>query len=98
MTVGIALLGTGRIVQREWLPALRAVEGTRLAAVLSRDQNRGAAFALEHGIPEAYDRLDTLLRNPQVDAVIVATPDATHEPQVIAAARADKHVLCVYPL
>jgi len=98
MTVGIALLGTGRITQREWLPALQAVDGTRLVAVLSREQARGAAFAQQYGIPEAYDDLDTLLRNPQVDAVIVATPDATHEPQVIAAARAGKHVLCEKPM
>jgi predicted dehydrogenase len=29
---------------------------------------------------------------------IVATPDATHEPQVIAAAQAGKHVLCEKPM
>ena len=67
-------------------------------AVLSRDKTRGAAFAQQHGIPEVYDDLDTLLRSPQVDAVIVATPDAMHEPQVIAAVQAGKHVLCEKPM
>jgi 1,5-anhydro-D-fructose reductase (1,5-anhydro-D-mannitol-forming) len=98
MTLGIALLGTGRIAEHAFVPAVRAVDDARLVAVLSRDAARGAAFAQQHGIPETYDRLETLLQNPQVDAVIVATTDALHEPQVIAAAQAGKHVLCEKPM
>src|SRR4030095_2171811 len=98
MTLGIALLGTGGIAQHAFVPAVHAVDEARLVAVLSRDKARGAAFAQQHGIPEVYDNLDALLRSPQVDAVIVATPDAMHEPQVIAAMQAGKHVLCEKPM
>jgi predicted dehydrogenase len=98
MTLGIALLGTGGIAQHAFVPAVHAVDEARLVAVLSRDKARGAAFAQQHGIPEVYDNLDALLRSPQVDAVIVATPDAMHEPQVIAAVQAGKHVLCEKPM
>jgi predicted dehydrogenase len=98
MTLGIALLGTGGIAQHAFVPAVQAVEVAHLVAVLSRDKTRGAAFARQHGIPEVYDDLATLLRSPQVDAVIVATPDAMHEPQVIAAVQAGKHVLCEKPM
>ena len=98
MTLGIALLGTGNIAEHAFVPAVQAVDEARLVAVLSRDKARGAAFAQQYGIPEVYDNLEALLRSPQVDAVIVATPDATHEPQVIAAAQAGKHVLCEKPL
>ncbi|MGE3536424.1 MAG: Gfo/Idh/MocA family protein [Candidatus Tectimicrobiota bacterium] len=98
MTLGIALLGTGRIAESAFVPAVRAVEAARLVAVLSRDQARGAAFARQHGIPESYDNLTALLQNPQVEAVIVATPDAMHEAQVIAAAQAGKHILCEKPM
>jgi predicted dehydrogenase len=45
-----------------------------------------------------YDNLDALLRSPRVDAVIVASPDAMHESQVIAAVQAGKHVLCEKPM
>ncbi len=98
MTLGIALLGTGRIAETAFVPAVKAVDGAQLVAVLSRDQARGDAFARQHDIPHAYDSLELLLQNPQVEAVIVATPDAMHEPQVIAAAQAGKHVLCEKPM
>ena len=98
MSLGIALLGTGQIADHAFAPAVQATDGAQLVAVLSRDQRLGAAFAQRHAIPAVYDDLAALLRSPQVDAVIVATPDATHEPQVIAAAQAGKHILCEKPM
>ena len=98
MTVGLAILGTGRIAETGFLPAIAKTDGAEAVAVLSRDQARGEAFAAEQGIAKAYGDLDQLLADPAVDAVIVATPDASHEPQVIAAAKAGKHVLCEKPM
>ena len=98
MTLGVALFGTGRIADHSFAPAVQAADGAQLVAVLSRDKGRGATFAQRHDIPEVYDDLSALLRSPRVDAVIVATPDATHEPQVIAAAQAGKHILCEKPM
>jgi 1,5-anhydro-D-fructose reductase (1,5-anhydro-D-mannitol-forming) len=98
MTIGIAILGTGRIVETAFLPAIAEVDGAKPVAVLSRTQARADSFAEAHGIANAYSDLGALLRDAQVDAVIVATPDATHEPQVIAAAKAGKHILCEKPM
>ena len=96
--LGIAVLGTGGIVRRSFVPAVRITLDARLVAVLSRDKQRARAFADEFAIPEAYDDLGALLKNPDVHAVIVATPDALHEPHVIAAAHAGVHVLCEKPM
>ncbi len=96
--IGIAILGTGGIVRRSFAPAVKATAGARLAAVLSRDLARGRAFADEIGAPAAYDDVDALLRDSAVHALIVATPDAQHERQVIAAANAGVHVLCEKPM
>ncbi|MGQ4809337.1 Glucose--fructose oxidoreductase [Candidatus Entotheonellaceae bacterium PAL068K] len=98
MALGIGILGTGGIATRALAPAVNAVEDAHLTAVLSRDRCRGAAFAQRFGIPEVHDNLDALLHSPNVQAVIVATPDASHEPQVIAAAQAGVHVLCEKPM
>jgi predicted dehydrogenase len=40
---------------------------------------------------------DALLADPRVDAVVLATPHSQHTPQVIAAAKAKKHVFCEKP-
>lgn len=39
-----------------------------------------------------------MLADPELDAVLVTTPNALHADQVVAAARAGKHVLCDKPL
>ena len=68
MALGIAILGTGSIATRAFAPAVHAVDGASLTAVLSRDPARGEAFAQQFGIPEVYDNLEALLQSPQVNA------------------------------
>ncbi|HUA19372.1 MAG TPA: Gfo/Idh/MocA family oxidoreductase [Bryobacteraceae bacterium] len=46
---------------------------------------------------ELVDNYEALLANPQVDAVVLATPHSMHAQQVIAAAAAKKHVFCEKP-
>ena len=55
-----------------------------------------AADAL--GIPAAYDSYDDLLRDPNVQAVHIATPNRLHFEMASAALRAGKHVVCEKPL
>jgi 1,5-anhydro-D-fructose reductase (1,5-anhydro-D-mannitol-forming) len=101
MAINFALLGTGRIARDELAPALATAEGARLWSVLSRDLGRAREFAHGHraAAPQpAFTDLGTLLADPDLDAVLIATPDRLHASQVIAAAGAGKHVLCEKPL
>ncbi|HLQ78801.1 MAG TPA: Gfo/Idh/MocA family oxidoreductase [Terriglobia bacterium] len=54
------------------------------------------AFAETQNLHLADD-LDTLLKDPKIDAVVLATPHSLHSRQVIAAAKAGKHVFCEKP-
>jgi predicted dehydrogenase len=56
-----------------------------------------AAFAAEHGVA-FVPNLSDVLKDPMIDAVILATPHALHTEQVLAAAAAGKHVFCEKPL
>lgn len=101
MPINIALLGTGNIVENALLPALQQVHQAQFWSVLSRDYGRARAFAEQHGAAAAepaYDDLQALLADPQLDAVIIATPDKLHAEQTIAAARHGKHVLVEKPM
>jgi 1,5-anhydro-D-fructose reductase (1,5-anhydro-D-mannitol-forming) len=83
-------------IAREWMiGAIRAVGG-EIAGVMSTDEKRGAAYAAEHNIPLSTTALDQLLDH--VDAVYVATTNDLHHGQVLAAAKAGRHVLCEKPL
>ena len=101
MTMNIAILGTGRIADGQLAPALGLVDGARLWSVLSRDVGRGGEFAERHAAAAAspvHTDLDSLLADPDLDAVLIASPDKLHASQCIAAARAGKHVLTEKPM
>ena len=66
--------------------------------MVSRDLGRATEFAKAHGAAQALDSYPAMLADPAVQAVYIATPNALHAGQVIAAAQADKHVLCDKPL
>ena len=95
--IGIAIVGAGY-----WGPNLvRNVLGspaTRLAGVCDLDLDRARKLVGDHLGIEATDELDSLLRDPTVDAVAVATPPATHFEVAMAAIDAGKHVLVEKPL
>lgn len=101
MALKTAVIGSGRIATMKLLPALQKTNDAVLWSVLSREKNRAAEVAAEYGAQSpdpAHDSLDALLSDPQLDAVIIATPDKLHAEQAIAAARAGKHVFCEKPM
>lgn len=97
-TLRWGIVGLGRIATTEIAPAINALPNAELQAVVSRDQGRADAFAAEHHARRALTDYDALLADPDVEAVYIATPNALHADQVVAAASAGKQVLCDKPL
>ena len=96
--VGWGLIGTGRIAEDRILPGINEHKGSRLVGVVSRDKGRAETFAKKFGAEYAYTSYDDLLKNPDVTAVAIHTPNSQHAEQAIAAARAGKHVFCDKPM
>ncbi len=96
--LGWGVIGIGDVLQRAIAPALVAEENCELVAAVSRDQDRADAFAARFGVRHASTSLEGMLTDDDVQAVYVATPNALHADQVVAAARAGKHVFCEKPL
>src|SRR5439155_3436720 len=87
MTLGWGILTAGLHADVKVAPALNAAPDAELVAVYSRDQGRAEAFAQKHGAKVAYSDLAALLRDPRVEAVFIASPNALHASQTLAAAR-----------
>jgi 1,5-anhydro-D-fructose reductase (1,5-anhydro-D-mannitol-forming) len=98
MTLRWGIVGPGNIADREMAPAMAADANSRLVAVVARDAEKGAAFASKHGAEWSSTDYDAMLARPDVDAVLITTPNALHADQVVSAARAGKHVLADKPL
>lgn len=98
MTIGWGIVSTGRHPDTKMAPAINEAEDASLAAVMSRDIGRAEAFAQKHGAETAYDDLEALLRDPAVDVVYIASPNALHAEQTVRVAQAGKHVLVEKPM
>jgi len=90
------ILGTGDI-NRKLLRGARQSTEVEVVAVASRDAERAAAFASEHGIPRSFGTYEAMLADSDVDAVYLSLPNALHHPWTMTALAAGKHVLCEKP-
>jgi len=91
--IGVGLVGAGGIARARHVPGFRALPGVGIVGVVNRTPGSTARAAAELGIPRAYPDWETLIADPAVDAVVVATWPYLHAPVAIAAMAAGKHVL-----
>jgi xylose dehydrogenase (NAD/NADP) len=91
------IIGPGRIAPR-LVRAVGACPRGELGAVASRDPDRAASFAAEHGIARSFGSYDALLASPEVDVVYISLPNHLHADWTIRALESGKHVLCEKPL
>jgi len=92
--VRFGIVGVGRITREQFAPALASANHAVLQAAASRDLRRAEDLAPRR----AYDSYSALLRDPEVDAVYVATHNGLHKDLVLEALGRGKHVLCEKPL
>jgi predicted dehydrogenase len=91
------VLGTGWIAER-FVDALQRHSSQRVVAVGSRSGQAAADFASKFGLPRPHGRYESLVEDPDVDVVYVATPHNAHLPCALLAIEAGKHTLIEKPL
>jgi predicted dehydrogenase len=72
------IIGCGDVTEVKSGPALQKAEGSELVAVMRRDAGKARDYARRHGVAKWYSDAEALIRDPDVDAVYVATPPGTH--------------------
>lgn len=92
-TVGI--VGAGNFTKMTMLPALRE---TSIKYIASANGLSGTALAQKYGIAHSTTDYHELLRDPDVDLVLVTTRHNQHARMAVEALRAGKHVFVEKPL
>ena len=91
-------IGCGEVTERKSGPAFAEIEGSQVAAVMSRSELRARTYAVRHGVPKWYTDAQQLIDDPDVNAVYVATPPSSHATFAIMAMKAGKPVYVEKPL
>lgn len=96
--VGIGVLGCGRIGQLHAEIVAQRTMNASLTAVADAIEGLASKVASEVGAKHSYVSLKEMVKDPEVDAVILATPTFMHKDNIIEAAEAQKHILCEKPI
>lgn len=91
------ILGTGDIA-RQMAQDLRLVDKATLRAVASRTAERAEAFGETHDIPHRYGDYASLMSDPEIDVIYIATPHSRHCADTLRCLEHGKHVLCEKPM
>ncbi len=94
--VGWGFWGCGLVAAQVAQDAGR-VPAARLIAAAARREPAAAAFATQHGFKRSHGGLAALLRDPEVQAVYIATPHHRHVEDALQCIDAGKAVLCEKP-
>jgi predicted dehydrogenase len=92
------IIGCGDVTEVKSGPGFQKASGSQLVAVMRRNGKLAADYARRHGVPRWYDSAASLLADPEVDAVYIATPPDSHAQYALAAAAAGKPAYVEKPM
>lgn len=93
----VGVIGCGSIARYRHLAEYQAHENVEITAVCDVVQERALEMAEKFGAA-AYTDYQELLKNGEIEAVSICTPNALHAPMSITALQSGKHVLCEKPM
>lgn len=92
-----AIVGAGHIAHK-FAVAIGLADHASLSAIYARDKSAAEHFARTHDIAQSFDDFNILLKQTDIDAVYIATPNATHYGFAKQALTAHKSVLVEKPI
>lgn len=94
----LGIIGLGGISQVVHLPIFSKLKNVSIEAVAEINKNRLLAVGEKFNIAKRYTDYNELLKEANIDAVIIATPTSTHHEISIAALKAGKHIFVEKPI
>ena len=96
--VNWGFIGCGEVTEKKSGPAFNMIEGSRVVAVMSRDEEKAKSYAIRHQIPRWYTDAQELIGDEDVNAIYIATPPSSHATFAIMAMKAGKSVYIEKPM
>jgi D-xylose 1-dehydrogenase (NADP+, D-xylono-1,5-lactone-forming) len=96
-TVKWGIISTANI-NEALISGAHASSKVEIIGVASRDRARADAYAGSWDIPRAYGSYESMIDDPDIEAVYISLPNNLHCEWTIKAIRGGKHVLCEKPL
>ena len=96
--IRFGIAGFGLHAVRRLMPGFALAQNCKVVALSRRDANEARKNAAQYGIPHVFASTEELCRCPEVDAVLVTTPNVRHLQDVLTAVAASKPVLCEKPM
>ncbi len=94
LRVGVIGLGIGKSHAK----GVQATEGAQLYALCDTNEEKLQALAKELNVANTFTDYRDLIADPNVDAVIIASPDQDHRKMILDTLDAGKHILCEKPV
>ena len=94
--INAAIVGIGRWGQYLVSSVQGRSKHIRFTAGVTRTRSKAELFCNDHGI-DLRNNFESLLSDPEIDAVVLATPHTQHENQIVSAAKAGKHIFTEKP-
>lgn len=95
----LAIIGLGGIAQVMHLPILGKFNDVSIDAICDKDFGKAKLLAKKYSINKLYKNVEEMLsENPEINAVIIATPTDTHLDVSIKCLEAGKNVLVEKPI
>ncbi|MBM4386377.1 MAG: Gfo/Idh/MocA family oxidoreductase [Deltaproteobacteria bacterium] len=95
--LNVGIVGAGFIAQTH-ADSIKTVPGAKTAALADIDELRGKAFCEKNGIPKFYKSHKELVRDRDIDAIVIGVPNYLHAGIALDAFECGKHVICEKPL
>ena len=96
--IRFGVIGAGGIADRRTIPGMKLAKNAELTAVMELKADTAEMLRVKHGAKRAYTDAAELLRDPEVDAVYIASPVVSHAELTRMAAAAGKHILLEKPI
>jgi predicted dehydrogenase len=97
-TIKVGLIGSGAITRFIHVPGFQLCPDVQVTVACDSSIETAEITAHMFGIPKVSTDYHQVIQDPDIDAIVIATPNNLHKPMCLEAFAAGKHVLCEKPM